>query len=83
MTESVACDIVKKRMEAKGLFFLALITKMITEVEVVRVRITLACTECKQRNYNMTKDKKTHPERMETKKYCRFCKTHTLHKETK
>ena len=53
------------------------------EVEVVRTRITLACTECKQRNYNMTKDKKTHPDRMETKKYCRFCKTHTLHKETK
>lgn len=53
------------------------------EVEVVRVKITLACTECKQRNYNMTKDKKTHPERMETKKYCKFCKTHTLHKETK
>ena len=53
------------------------------EVEVVRVKITLACTECKQRNYNMTKDKKTHPDRMETKKYCRFCKTHTMHKETK
>ena len=53
------------------------------EVEVVRVRITLACTECKQRNYNMTKEKKNHPERMETKKYCRFCRTHTLHKETK
>ena len=34
-------------------------------------------------NYNMTKDKKTHPERMETKKYCRFCKKHTNHKETK
>ena len=41
------------------------------EVEVVRTKITLACTECKQRNYNMTKDKKTHPDRMETKKYCR------------
>ena len=53
------------------------------EVEVVRTKITLACTECKQRNYNMTKDKKTHPDRMETKKYCRFCKSHTLHKETK
>ena len=26
----------------------------------MRVKITLACTECKQRNYNMTKDKKTH-----------------------
>ena len=54
-----------------------------SEVEVVRTRITLACTECKQRNYNMTKDKKTHPDRMETKKYCRFCRKHTLHKETK
>lgn len=53
------------------------------EVEVVRVKITLACTECKQRNYNMTKDKKTHPDRMETKKYCKFCKSHTMHKETK
>ena len=54
-----------------------------SEVEVVRVRITLACTECKQRNYNMTKDKKAHPDRMETSKYCRFCKKHTAHKETK
>ena len=53
------------------------------EVEVVRVKITLACTECKQRNYNMTKEKKNHPERMETKKYWKFCKAHTLHKETK
>ena len=25
----------------------------------MRTRITLECTECKQRNYNMTKDKKT------------------------
>lgn len=57
--------------------------KKFTEVEVVRVKITLACTECKQRNYNMTKEKKNHPDRMETKKYCRFCKAHTLHKETK
>lgn len=55
----------------------------VMEVEVVRTKITLACTECKQRNYNMTKDKKAHPDRMETKKYCRFCKKHTMHKETK
>ena len=31
----------------------------------MRTRITLACTECKQRNYNTTKDKKTHPDRMD------------------
>ena len=49
----------------------------------MRVKITLACTECKQRNYNTTKDKKTHPDRMETSKYCRFCKKHTVHRETK
>ena len=49
----------------------------------MRTKITLACTECKQRNYNTMKEKKTHPDRMETKKYCRFCKTHTMHKETK
>ena len=48
----------------------------------MRVKITLACTECKNRNYNMTKDK-NHPDRMETNKYCPFCKKHTLHKETK
>ncbi len=48
----------------------------------MRVKITLACTECKQRNYNTTKEKKNHPDRMETKKYCKFCKAHTLHKET-
>ena len=53
------------------------------EVEVVRTKITLACTECKNRNYNTTKDKKAHQDRMETKKYCRLCKTHTLNKETK
>ena len=50
---------------------------------IMRTKITLACTECKQRNYNTTKEKKNHPDRMEIKKYCRFCKTHTLHKETK
>ena len=58
-------------------------SKKETEVAVVRVKITLACEECKQRNYNLTKDKKTHPDRMETKKYCKFCKAHTMHKETK
>jgi large subunit ribosomal protein L33 len=45
--------------------------------------ITLACTACKQRNYSTDKNKKTTPERLELKKYCRFCRTHTLHKETK
>ena len=49
----------------------------------MRVKVTLACTECKQRNYNTMKNKKNDPDRLEMNKYCRFCKKHTLHKETK
>ncbi len=51
--------------------------------EIMRVKITLACTECKQRNYNTKKNKKNDPDRLEMKKYCKFCKKHTLHRETK
>ncbi|OPX31893.1 MAG: 50S ribosomal protein L33 [Gemmatimonadaceae bacterium 4484_173] len=49
----------------------------------MRIIVTLACTECKRRNYTTTKNKRTHPERMELKKYCRFCRKHTLHREGK
>ena len=49
----------------------------------MRDKITWACTECKQRNYDTKKEKRLHPDRMETKKYCKFCRKHTLHKETK
>ena len=46
-------------------------------------RIVLACSECKNRNYDKYKNKKNTPERIELKKYCKFCKAHTLHKEIK
>jgi len=49
----------------------------------MRVKITLACMECKQRNYNTMKNKKNDPDRLEMNKYCRFCKKHTVHRETK
>ncbi|HZK57864.1 MAG TPA: 50S ribosomal protein L33 [Clostridia bacterium] len=49
----------------------------------MRVNIILACTECKQRNYNTSKNKKNDPDRLEIKKYCKFCRAHTVHKETK
>ena len=56
----------------------------ISEVPLaMRVKVTLACTECKQRNYNTIKNKKNNPERLEMKKHCRFCNKHTVHKETK
>jgi large subunit ribosomal protein L33 len=49
----------------------------------MRVRVTLACSECKQRNYNSMKNKQKTPDKIELQKYCKFCKKHTLHKETK
>ncbi len=48
-----------------------------------RVKIVLACTECKQRNYQTKKNKKNDPDRIEISKYCRFCRKHTPHRETK
>jgi large subunit ribosomal protein L33 len=45
--------------------------------------IALACTECKRRNYSTTKNKKKTSERLELSKYCRFCRKHTGHRETK
>ena len=47
----------------------------------MRTRITMACTECKQRNYDTMKNKKNDPDRIEFKKYCKFCKKHKVHKE--
>lgn len=49
----------------------------------MKVNVTLSCTECKRKNYNTTKNKRTKPDKLEFKKYCRFCKRHTLHKESK
>ena len=49
----------------------------------MRDKVILACTECKERNYHKTKNKRKHPERVEYKKYCPRCNTHRPHKETK
>ncbi|RMD59052.1 50S ribosomal protein L33 [Candidatus Parcubacteria bacterium] len=45
--------------------------------------IKMECTECKRINYYSRKNKKTIKERLQFKKYCKFCRRHTLHKETK
>ena len=48
-----------------------------------RDKVILACGECKRRNYTTMKNKREHPERVEFKKYCRFCDKHTPHKESR
>jgi len=49
----------------------------------MRIILLLQCTECKNRNYSTMKNKKNTTEKLELKKYCRSCRKHTLHKETK
>ena len=45
--------------------------------------MTLSCSACKRRNYSNTRNKKKQTERLEIKKYCPFCRKHTMHKEVK
>ena len=49
----------------------------------MREVVTLACTECKDRNYTTTKNKKLTPGRIELKKYCPRLRKHTLPREIK
>lgn len=45
--------------------------------------IKLECTQCKKINYYSSKNKKKLKDRLEMNKFCKTCKTHTAHKETK
>jgi large subunit ribosomal protein L33 len=49
----------------------------------IRPKITLACTECKERNYITRKNRRNDPDRLELKKFCPRCRTHRSHRETR
>ena len=49
----------------------------------MRENVALQCTDCKQRNYVTTKNKKKTTGKLEFRKYCMFCRKHTAHKETR
>jgi large subunit ribosomal protein L33 len=48
-----------------------------------RPHVILACTECKRRNYITTKNRQKQQGRVELKKYCRWCRCHRVHRETR
>ncbi|MFB8735177.1 50S ribosomal protein L33 [Bacillus sp. SL00103] len=48
----------------------------------MRVNITLACTECGERNYITKKNKRNNPDRVEFKS-THVIKKQTVHRETK
>jgi len=45
--------------------------------------VTLQCTECGERNYTTTKNKRNVTGKMELNKYCPRERKHTTHKEIK
>jgi large subunit ribosomal protein L33 len=49
----------------------------------IRPKITLACTECKERNYITKKNRRNDPDRLELKKFCPRCGKQTPHRETR
>ncbi|GIW42849.1 MAG: 50S ribosomal protein L33 [Candidatus Binatia bacterium] len=49
----------------------------------MRELISLQCEQCKRKNYTTTKNKKTMTEKLALKKFCRFCRGHTVHREAK
>ena len=49
----------------------------------VRPKITLACEQCKHRNYITRKNRRNDPDRLEVKKFCPNCGVHRNHKETR
>ncbi len=45
--------------------------------------ISLECSACHERNYSTTKNKRTMQEKLALSKYCKRCRKHTEHKESK
>ncbi len=54
-----------------------------TSRAMARDKVILECTDCRERNYFTTKNRRKHPQRVEWKKFCPRCRSHKLHKETK
>jgi large subunit ribosomal protein L33 len=49
----------------------------------MRELIALKCSGCKRKNYFTTKNKRKHSAKFHIKKFCKFCRKHLDHKETK
>ena len=49
----------------------------------VRIKLLLECTECKRGNYATEQNKRNTPNKLELRKYCPWCRKHTVHREVK
>ncbi|MFQ5860944.1 MAG: 50S ribosomal protein L33 [Dehalococcoidia bacterium] len=49
----------------------------------VRGVITLACVDCRERNYTTEKNRHNDTQRLELNKYCPRCRGHRVHREVR
>ena len=56
---------------------------MASKSQDVRPKITLACSECKERNYITKKNRRNDPDRLDISKFCPRCGKHQTHRETR
>jgi len=49
----------------------------------MREIVTMACEDCKRRNYTTQKNKRNTSDRIVLQKFCSSCRKHTEHKEVK
>jgi large subunit ribosomal protein L33 len=48
-----------------------------------RIFVTLACGDCRERNYTTTKNRRNNQDRLELSKYCPRCRGKRPHRETR
>lgn len=48
-----------------------------------RIVVTLACSECRERRYTTSKNRRNDTDRLELNKYCARCRQHKLHREVR
>jgi large subunit ribosomal protein L33 len=48
-----------------------------------RVIIHLACSECRERTYTTTKNRRNDPDRIALNKFCPRCRQHREHREVR
>ena len=48
-----------------------------------RQLITLGCTECRERTYSSSKNRRNDPDRLELRKFCPRCRSHKTYREVR
>jgi len=46
-------------------------------------KLIMRCTECGERNYYTEKNRQNVPDRLALRKFCKKCRRHTPHEETR